>query len=244
MKKFLVAICAATLVLTGCGSDSAQQNVDKPANKMVQLGMLAPLNADEQKMDGILATIEEKTGIKDRHNNPKFFDNLKNMQMAIDAGQVEEISLYKSVAAYLIAGNDKYEIVPNNAIEKISYSFHFAVRKNDTELKAQLDKAIDEMKSDGTLDKFINDYITNVDKGNEPPKVEIPKIDGAPTLKVGITGDLPPLDFVTADNKPAGFNTAMLAEIARRINRNIEPVQIETVARAAALNANLIDVVF
>ena len=100
------------------------------------------------------------------------------------------------------------------------------------------------MKADGTLDKLINDYITNVDKGKTPPKVEIPRTEGAETIKVGITGDLPPLDLVLPDNSPAGFNTAMLAEIAKRLGRNIEPVQIESGARAAALSSKIIDVVF
>ena len=36
----------------------------------------------------------------------------------------------------------------------------------------------------------------------------------------------------------------MLAEIAKRTNRNIEVVQIESGARAAALTSDIIDVVF
>jgi len=157
---------------------------------------------------------------------------------------MQEISLYKSVADYIVATNSKFEIVPNNALEKIEYSFCFAVRKDDAALKTELDKVIGDMKSDGTLDKLINEYITNVDKGQAPPKVEIPMTEGAPTLKVGITGDLPPLDLILPDGSPAGFNTAMLAEIARRLDRNIQPVEIESGARASALTSKFIDVVF
>ena len=94
------------------------------------------------------------------------------------------------------------------------------------------------------MDKLINEYITNVDKGKTPPKVEIPMTDGAPTIKVGITGDLPPLDLILPDNSPAGFNTAMLAEIAKRLGRNIEVVDIDSGARASALSSKFIDVVF
>ena len=94
------------------------------------------------------------------------------------------------------------------------------------------------------LDKLVNDYITKVDKGKTPPAVEIPKFDGVETIKVGVTGDLPPLDLILPDNSPAGFNTAMLAEISKRIGKNIELVQIETGARATALSSKFIDVVF
>ena len=244
VKKFLATICAAALMMTGCGGE---QLADKPANNFsgesVKLGMLTPLNADEQKFDGILATIEEKTGLKVAHHLPKFYDSLKTMQMGIESGQVEEISLYGNVAKYLVATNDKFEIVPNNALDKINYSFCFAVRKDDAQLKADLDKIVSDMKSDGTLDKLVDEYITNV-KADNIPKVDIPTIDGAETIKVGITGDLPPLDLILPDNSPAGFNTAMLAEISKRLNRNIELVQIESGARATALTSNIVDVVF
>ena len=247
MKKFLATLCAAALLLTGCG-ESGQQGVDKPGDnfsgKEVQLGMITRLNTDESKMDSLIAKVEESLGIKDTHNRPKFFDSLQQMQMGIDSGAVEQISLYKSVADYLIATNkDKYEIVPNNALNKINDAFCFAVRKDETALRDELNAAIDGMKSDGTLDKLINTYITDV-KVDNIPKVAIDKIDGAPTIKVGVTGDLPPLDLIMPDGSPAGFNTAVLAEISKRINKNIETVNITSGARAAALESKLIDVVF
>ena len=46
------------------------------------------------------------------------------------------------------------------------------------------------------------------------------------------------------DGTPAGFNTAVLAEISKRINKNIELVTIDSNARASALNSRVIDIVF
>ena len=244
MKKFFATICAAAILMTGCGGE---QVADKPANNFsgetVKLGMITPLNSDEQKMEGTLTSALESFGVKNTRHLPKFYESLKTMQMGIDSGDVEQISLYKCVANYLIASSDKYEVVPNNALEKIEYAFCFGVRKDDANLKADLDKVIDSMKSDGTLDKLVDEYITDV-KPDNIPKVDIPTIDGVQTIKVGVTGDLPPLDLITADNSPAGFNTAMLAEISKRLNRNVELVHIDSGARAAALSSNLIDVVF
>ena len=245
MKKFLATICAAALLMVGCGGE---QVADKPANNFsgaeVKLGMMTRLNTDEQKMGTTLDEVAEKFGVKGTKHLPKFYDSLKLMQLGIESGEVEAISTYKSVADYLVVNNSKFEIVPNEALNKLSDNFCFAVRKEDTQLKNDLDKVIDEMKADGTLDKLVNDYITNVDKGQAPPAVEIQTIDGAENIKVGVTGDLPPLDLVLSDNSPAGFNTAMLAEISKRLGKNIEILQIETGARAAALNSKLIDVVF
>ena len=241
MKKFLATICAAALLMVGCGGEKIE---DKQLSAEFRLGIVTRLNTNEEKFGSVLDEVAEKFGVKGTKHLPKFYDSLKLMQLGIESGEVEAISTYKSVADYLVVNNSKFEITPNEALNKLSDSFCFAVRKDDTQLKADLDKAIDEMKADGSLDKLINDYITNVDKGQEPPAVEIPTIDGAQTIKVGVTGDLPPLDLILPDNSPAGFNTAMLAEISKRLGKNIEILQIETGARAAALNSKLIDVVF
>ena len=63
-------------------------------------------------------------------------------------------------------------------------------------------------------------------------------------LKIAITGDLPPLDLVLADGTPAGFNTAVLAEIGKRLGRDVELVQVNSTARASALATKNVDVVF
>ena len=48
------------------------------------------------------------------------------------------------------------------------------------------------------------------------------------------------MDFVSADGKPAGFNTALLSEFGKRLNRNIEVIDIDS----AALTADTIDILF
>ena len=52
------------------------------------------------------------------------------------------------------------------------------------------------------------------------------------------------MDFVSSDGKAAGFNIALLTEIANRAQVNIELVQIETGARPIALSTGKVDAVF
>ena len=246
--KIIAACVTAAALFTGCGDSSSggDRTVNNFSGKDVQLGVLTHMNTDETQLGELYNKLVETSDIKNVGKfTPKFYENLRTMQLAVESGDVKEISLYKCVADYLIANNDKFEIVPNNALEKIQDSFCFAVRKDDVQLKADLDRVINEMKADGSLDKLIDEYITKVSAGKvEPPAVDIPVTEGAPKIKVGITGDLPPLDLVTADGKAAGFNTALLAEVAKRLGRNIEIVDIETGGRAIALTSNHIDVVF
>ena len=245
MKKIfaLLMICALVL-MTGCGGQQESKPADKPAeNSELRLGMIAHLNATENKLGEIYNKLVTNAGVHLAKYTPKFYNSLNQMTMDAEAGNVDQLSIYSCVANYLIAGNGNFEIVSDFKPVNLSDSFCFAVRKDDTALKADLDKTIDAMQSDGTLDKLIKEYITDV-KPDSVPKVEIPHFDGAETLKVGVTGDLPPLDLVLADNSPAGFNTALLAETSKRLNRNIEVVQIDSGARAAALSSGQIDVIF
>lgn len=245
VKKLFAAICAVGLLMTGCGGEQGGSNTKDPNSQatIIRLGMISHLNADEKQMEDYLFKVQEKTRAKVINHVPVFFDSLSLMQMGIESGKVDVISTYKSVADYLIANNDKFEIVNDKWIEGLADNFCFAVRKEDDQLKTDLDKVISDMKADGSLNKLISEYINDVDKKN-PPKVKIPKIDGAPTLKVGITGDLPPLDLILPDNSPAGFNTALLSKISQRLGKNIEVIQIDSGARAAALSAEQIDIVF
>ena len=247
VAKMLLSCLMAGALFTGCGGGDTPAKTDggdKPAASSgeVKLGMITHLNATEKRMEDILQMVQEDSGINLSKYAITYYDSLNLMQMGIESGSVDQISLYSNVGKYLVANNDKFAVVSDLELS-MNDNFCFAVRAEDKELKADLDKAIDEMKSDGSLDKLVADYITNVDLIN-PPKVEIPMTEGADTIKVGVTGDLPPLDLVLADNSPAGFNTAMLAEVAKRSGKNIELVQIESGARATALNSKQIDVVF
>ena len=107
----------------------------------------------------------------------------------------------------------------------------------DTELRDRISAVIAGMKEDGTLDA-LKASIMDLDK------VEIAKIDNAETIRVGVTGDLPPIDYFGENGKPAGYNTRILSEISRRIGKNIEFVSVDSGARLLALNSGKVDVIF
>ena len=243
LGKVLMSCVLAGALFTGCGGNQPAQPGGGPDGD-VRLGMIAHLNATEKKMDDILKLAQEDSGVKITHYVVTFYNNLNAMQMGLESNSVDQISVYNCVADYLIEKNDKFEHVTDKFVSTLKDDFSFAVRKDDAALKADLDKVIGEMKADGSLDKLVTEYITNVDKGKEPPAVEIPSVAGAETIKIGVTGDLPPLDYVNAGGNAAGFNTALLAEVAKRTGKNIEIVQIESGARAAALSSKQIDVIF
>lgn len=241
MKKFLLLIMALSLLLmAGCGGGEES----KPAaDNSIKLGMLRYLNASETEFDGFMVKISEAFSLDMSRHSVVYFDNLSAMQMALEAGKIDEMSTYVCVANYLSARNPNIEIIKDHTLEFID-AFCLALRDNEPDLRAELDAAISEMNADGTLANLTKTYINDVTGDNDPPAVDFETFDGADTIKVAITGDLPVLDLVRTDGKPAGFNTAVLAEIGKRLHKNIEMVQVDSGARAAALTSGQVDVVF
>ena len=224
MKKIFALLMICSLILmTGCGGGGEEKKSADDAAK-VKLGMITRLNASEENFGEFMKKVEETLNVKISSHKPVFFDSLNQMQMALQSKQIDEMSAYRSVARYM--------------------TFCFALRDDEKDLKDSLNKVITEMTSDGTLDRLTKEYITDISTDKEPPIVELPHFDNAQTIKVAVTGDLPPFDYVNADGKPAGFNTALLAEVAKRLNKNIELVQIDSGARASALTSGQVDVVF
>ena len=235
MKKFL---CAFILIALFAGSACADVNV----------GLLSQLNMTQAEfqtyMDAALSSgLWTMFSAGDRE--PAifvFYDSLVAMQMGLNKGEVNEIDLPEAVGEYMINTNPDYTIAAI-AITKPVY-FAFGFRKDDGDaLRVKFNDALQAMKADGTLVGLQTKYIANPG-ANAPESVTFEKFEGAETIKVAVTGDLPPIDYVAADGTPAGFNTAILAEIGRRLKVNVELLNVESAARAAALSSKRADVVF
>ncbi|MCE5321317.1 MAG: transporter substrate-binding domain-containing protein [Bacteroidales bacterium] len=162
---------------------------------------------------------------------------------ALKSGKIDGYASHQFAADYLLKRDSDVVAIPIKDIP-IEGQAIMAVRSEDTLLKAALDSAIIVLKDNGTIASLEGEWITNLPAGNEPSFTEIPKIEGAVTYYVGVSGDVPPLDYVAADGFPAGFNVALLSEIGKILKVNFKFVSLETQARFTALASKKIDVVF
>lgn len=217
MKNFvpLLFICLS-LLISACGDNSNDKSTQK-------VGALTQLNNSSQ------------------NPNVTFYTDFNSLQMALAAGNIDKIQIYANVAKYMTTNNPDFVVNDQQTIKLID-DFCFAMREDDINLKNSCDNAIEDMKSDGTLDSLIDIYINNL--ADTPKPVQSQHFDDADTIKVAITGDLPPFDMILPDGNPAGFNTAVLAELGKRLHKNIQLIQVDTAARAAALVSKQVDIVF
>jgi len=185
-----------------------------------------------------------------------YFDTLDAALMALNAGDVDEISIYETVAQYLVHSDPNLvqavtfnEDADENAFGHIARrgllanNFAFMFMEENAALRDEFDAALASI-TDEEMEKLVQEHIAAAINGDEISPIQMPVIDGAETIKVAVTGALPPMDYVAADGSPAGFNTALLAEISSRMGKNIELVVVDSVGRAAALASGIVDAVF
>ena len=209
------------------------------------IGFLTRLNTSETEFARIIQNAESASGwnvLSNRHElyGVKFFDSLLTMQMALGKAEIDEIALPEVVAEYLMNANPDFEaccaVRTRNPM-----ALAFGFRKDNVVLASRFNRALRMMEEDWSLAEIQGVYIYN--NGIARP-VKFDHFDGADTVKVAVTGDMPPIDYVDEAGNPAGFNTALLAELGRRMKVNIELVNVEAVARTAALVSGRADVVF
>lgn len=195
-------------------------------------------NLEEKVLEQKIDDYSKKKYDFDFHCNIVYVDSLTDGLLMLRSSKIDILQVMRFTGDYLLQRNADLKMYTNNLI---SYSTQMIFSPDK---QAQLDKvnvALKAMQEDGTLDKLVNQWITNLPVGQEPSSGVMPVIEGEETLKVGISGDAPPLDYVAANGNPGGFNVAVLSEISKRANLNIKLVKVSSGARFTALQSGKID---
>ena len=241
MKKIIIcsliilAMCAAVASadIIGTFSRSNMDAFDEPEK--------ADLAIVEGYKNTLLASVFDKDIARDR-NFIKYYSNLTLLQMALSKYDIDAIAMPEFVGEFMLRSHSLYKL-RGFMIGKNSVALAFGFLEDNKELRDKFSKTVDDMRREGVIGILARDFISGPNSVN-PQAVSFENFEGAETIHVAFTGDIPPLDYVAPDGAPTGFNTAMLAEIGRRLHVNIKPVIVETDSRAMALKSGRADVVF
>lgn len=267
MKRSSIAILLvmafAVCFLAGCGSAGS-----KDSTSHIKMGSLTAVNLTSEEFSASLqnrsyavqltagqggAAFEYSDDFRDRLEGAEitavYYDTLSSMMMALQTGEIEVFAISKTAADYLCAQNEAFDnAVPvtkdGDRADPFYVSYSMMLMSENASLCAEIEQVIADMKSDGTLNRLSSDQIYGLTHGTEPEAVSFDAFDGGETIRVAVTGDLPPMDYISANGTPAGFNTALLAEMGSRLGKNIELVSVDAGARASALAGGVVDVVF
>ena len=171
------------------------------------------------------------------------FDSFTDMIMALDAGKIDRMEMMECTGAYLLKqGNNSEKYINYIYLTGVNYYVSMGFKKGSKWIDL-FNSAIKAAKEDGTLQQLKAKYLIDIAE-HEPQPVKFDTFPDAETVKIAVTGDFPPIDYVAADGHPAGYNTALLAEIGRRLKVNIEILSVTTASKAATISSGRADGVF
>ena len=234
MKK-LVTLTLMLMLALSVFSVSSLAEVQKYGD----IGRLSKLNITEDELNDVLKDIM----VDSICNRYVFYDTMTDMLMALNRGDIVVLETDQNTVRYIVSRNEGIVdrspyLNPNNLM------FSILLRGEDVELRDQISDCIAQMNADGALEAMRQRYIEDVIAGEDPDAVVPEVFPDARTIKVAVTGDRPPMDYVSAGGEPLGFNTALIAEIGKRLGVNIEFVTVDCGARGIALATGVCDIVF
>lgn len=241
MKKTISLILALMISFSVCLHVCMAENAAnaEPVEKYGNIGRLSKLNITEDELNEVLRDIM----VDSICNRYVFYDTMNDMVMALNRGDIVVIETDQNTVRYIASRNDIIMdrppyLNPNMLI------FCMLLREEDAELRDEISACIAGMNEDGTIEAMKQTYIEDVIAGEEPDAIEPQVFPDAKTIRVAVTGDRPPMDYVSAGGEPLGFNTALIAEVAKRLELNIETVSVSSAARGIALATDVCDIVF
>lgn len=242
MKKTLATLIALLMVM--CSLPALAEDAQTPAQalpKGIHVLTMQGYRPMDMELLGLMTDNKvEGTVSIDVFGEITEIQSLNEALMQLQSGRADAFFTFDETARYLAARNEGMMSVTGF----LPATLHIMADLGKEDLIAKINDALASMQEDGTLDSLYATYVEGVIAGEDPAPIEMPVIDGAETVTIGVSGDTPPLDYTTADGLPAGYNTAVLAEIAARAELNIELVTLESGARFTALKSGRIDAFF
>lgn len=213
MKKKIALILATVMAvsLCGCGNSIPKNKVnsidDLEGKKIgVQLGTTGDIYASDIK------------NVKmDRYN--KGSDAVQSLKQ----GKVDCVIIDEQPAKFFVDKNSDLKIL-DEPFENEDYAICLA--KDNTALKDKINKALNELKNEGTIDKIISNYIGDDTKGKTPyesPK-DVKRENGV--LKMATNAEFEPYEYMKED-KVVGIDADIAQAIADKLGMELKIDNIE-----------------
>ena len=247
MKKVLLA---AMLVLVFTAAASARHKV----------GVVERLNVTPEKFREMTHSIEKGNVmiIANTTERPEFtfYSSLNQMILALNAGEIDEMLFPEAQSDYFLSVNPDCTVKCMVILRDAPFLMSFGFSAENKELCESFSKALAGMKQDGTLAMLYGRYLLGANTAvfeesaiADPARTSVApvvfrKFEDAPEVRIAVTGDMPPIDYIAPDGSAQGFNAAILAEICGRLGLNVKLQNIESGARVAMLTSGRSDAVF
>lgn len=219
----LIMSLASALTLTSCKSSIPENTVfsvdDLSGKKIgVQLGTTGDIYVSDMEEDGSQTVVE-------RYN--KGTDAVQ----ALKQGKIDAVVIDVQPAEEFVKANSDLMILDE---EFVTENYAICIAKGNSSLKTKINEAINVLKSDGTLDKIINNYIgENATGESYVAKSSLDRSNG--TLTMATNAYFKPYEYYE-NGKVTGIDADMAQAIADYLNMSlkIEDMEFDSVITAVS----------
>jgi ABC-type amino acid transport substrate-binding protein len=244
LRQRKVKSLALSLVLIVLLASCSKPENSSPITSISKLEgqAVAILNASMSSLPEEIARLEGFTPGK-----VLVFDTLNEALAALQSGRAKAIlGVFKEEADFLIASNDTLHYLPRMTDSNTS-SLSMLTHASDTQLAMDINAVIEELRTDKTLEKLVEDYITSIgenDLSDAPTAKDSEDNEDGEALRIGISGQWPPFDYMTPDGVATGFNVALSIAVAEKLGVSVEFVTVPMDQKFTALMSKRIDIYF
>lgn len=167
--------------------------------------------------------------------NIKKFNNYVDSIAALSAGKLDYAMMDYTTALRFIRSKKDLEIASDFLTDE---RVCLGVNKNRPELAGQVFAVVDKYLADGTIDQITSHWIKP--DGSEYTPVAVPKLEGAPTIKVALSANREPTTFLL-NGRYAGMDIELIDRILYDLGYQAEYLDMEFASIAAAIDSNKAD---
>ena len=233
LKKFVaLSLVAGMTLLAGCGSKVPENTVnsvdDLPGKTIgVQLGTTGDIYASDYEEPADADTPASKI---ERYNKGN------DAVQALKQGKIDCVIIDEQPAKAFVEKNDDLKIL-DDTFDAEEYAI--CIAKDNTDLTDEFNKAIEELKADGTIDTIISNYIG--DETGEHP-YETPEGTEYPNgkLTMATNAQFEPYEYYDGDNV-VGIDADIAKAICDKLGYDLEIEDMEFDAIIAAVSSGKAD---
>ncbi|MBQ7594430.1 MAG: transporter substrate-binding domain-containing protein [Synergistaceae bacterium] len=230
MKKFLACLLLLSLFASCAFADEPAKlkSIDqlKTERLAAQRGTVGQFLAEDLLGDNkarLLTTYE------------KYVDAIASLRQ----GKIRAVVMDEMPAKRFVSEVEGLAIM-DEALSEENYAIGF--RKGNTELVEAVNKALAEMKADGTLDKIFDKYLTGDYTEIDPATIDFNKGAKGGKLFVGTEAGFAPYELKVGTSY-IGIDVEMCAAIAKKLDRELVIENMNFDALPMAVSTNKVDMI-
>lgn len=167
----------------------------------------------------------------------KYFNSVLDACLAVKGNKADAAAYDEPILRNIAAKNPGLKVLPDMITTD---NYGFAVNKDNTGLKATIDKVLANLKKTGKYDKMLARWLP--EKGDPAPMPEIETgTDGK--LVFGTSATTEPFSFVDASRNIVGLDIEIAKLVAKELGKELEIVNMDFGAMIPALDANKVDMI-